>query len=125
MIIRIPLIEIEAGLIIGIDYKDKPKTFPAIFRAHFGTTVEICYLLVNEYRVLNAVPKSKPKHLLWGLLFLKQYSNETVLASQCRTTRKTFRKWCWAMIEELSNLEPSLVRLILMSIFIDMVKQNI
>ena len=112
MIIRFPTIETAAEWIMNIKVDEQPKTFPVTFRSHFGTTINICYQLINDHRILDAVKCSRPKHLLWALLLLKQYSIEHVLVSQCNTTRKTFRKWTWVIIEEISNLESSLVSLL-------------
>ena len=47
--------------------------------------------------------KLKPKHLLWSLMFLKQYSNETVLCALANTTPKTLRKWVWTVLEFLGG----------------------
>ncbi|KAG9414550.1 hypothetical protein AC1031_007957 [Aphanomyces cochlioides] len=45
------------------------------------------------------------KHLLWALMFMKQYSSEADHASIAGVDEKTFRKWCWFWIEKMSCLE--------------------
>jgi hypothetical protein len=46
-----------------------------------------------------------PKHLLWGLLFLKVYGTEDVLSDVVGMKRNTFRKWAWKIVEVLDNME--------------------
>ena len=48
--------------------------------------------------------KARPQHLLWALMFLKMYASTSVNASFARCDEKTFRKWCWKVIEALSSL---------------------
>ena len=43
-------------------------------------------------------------HLLWALMFLKCYNTVDYNASVVNVDRKTFRKWCWAIIHSLANL---------------------
>jgi hypothetical protein len=45
-----------------------------------------------------------------GSPFLKVYGNETTHASIVLTTQKTFQKWAWNVIEELSELSVLKVR---------------
>lgn len=46
-----------------------------------------------------------PKHLLWGLLLLRSYNREEVLAALVGVMEKTFRKWAWMVIEEISKID--------------------
>ena len=46
----------------------------------------------------------KPVHVLWTLLFLKVYATEQVLSKSCRCTAKTFGKWIWIIILEMTNI---------------------
>ena len=46
-----------------------------------------------------------PKHMIWGLLFLKQYNPEAISAGIAGVNEKTFRKWSWFFIEELPELK--------------------
>jgi hypothetical protein len=50
-----------------------------------------------------------PKNLLWGLLFLKVYGTEDVLSDMVGTTRNTFRKWAWKIVEVLDDMEAEVV----------------
>ena len=47
----------------------------------------------------------EPKHLFWGLAFLKIYSTEEVHCTLFQTTRTTFRKWSWAVVKMISSLK--------------------
>lgn len=47
--------------------------------------------------------KKQKKHLLWALLWLKHYTNEQSLATIVGVSCKTFRKWVWILIEDMSN----------------------
>ncbi len=50
------------------------------------------------------------KHLLWCLMLLKRYKTENVLCSSSGgEDKKTFWKWAWLFVEELSLLEPDVV----------------
>ncbi|ETV76974.1 hypothetical protein H257_09381 [Aphanomyces astaci] len=47
---------------------------------------------------------SRPKHLLWCLMFLKVYASESVHRCLSRADEKTFRKWVWLWVDLLANL---------------------
>jgi hypothetical protein len=47
---------------------------------------------------------AQPVHLLWTLYFLKHYHVEHDNAVFANCDVKTYRKWCWIMIEALSTL---------------------
>jgi hypothetical protein len=51
------------------------------------------------------VEPTTPVHLLWALMFLKIYSNETVHATLAGADEKTFRKWSWFWVSKLANLQ--------------------
>ncbi len=58
--------------------------------------------------------KSKPKHLLWTLYFLKVYTREapgcsTVGGSKGAIDPKTLRKWVWLFIERIAELADEVV----------------
>ncbi len=59
--------------------------------------------------------KSKPKHLLWTLYFLKVYPREApgcsaVGGSKGAIDPKTLQKWVWLFIERITELEDEVVR---------------
>lgn len=78
------------------------------FRALFGVGPTVCNQL---WQRCNFHPKTKMKHLLWGLLFLKVYATEPVLCSIADTTRRTFRKWSWRTAITIANQAPNIVRI--------------
>jgi hypothetical protein len=81
------------------------------FRSQFGVNWHVCehiWSLLDDYGKYRGC--REPKHLLWALLFLKVYGNETTHASIVFTSPKTFRKWAWNVIEELSELSVLKVR---------------
>ena len=43
-------------------------------------------------------------HLLWMLMFLKEYCNQDSLSSICHVTRKTFHHWVDIFLDRISNL---------------------
>lgn len=46
-----------------------------------------------------------PKHMLWGLLFMKVYSTEEAHSTVCGISRNTFRKWSWLMLNLISGIK--------------------
>jgi hypothetical protein len=80
------------------------------FREFFGTSLVIVdklwWLLVEN----DLLPKkSRPKHLLWALYFLKVCPKHSpgcsvVSVSSGAIDLKTFRKWVWMLIENIQEL---------------------
>jgi hypothetical protein len=65
--------------------------------------------------------KSKPKHLLWTLYFLKVYPKQspgcsTVGASGGAVDPKTMRKWVWQFIACIAELADDVVSFFMMFI---------
>ena len=80
------------------------------FRAYFGATSAICadiWQMINPREEISSFVK--PIHLLWGLMLMKVYATEEVLSGIAGVTEKTFRKWAWKLIKEVSTLSYSLV----------------
>jgi hypothetical protein len=89
-----------------------------IFRELFGTrllVVENLWFLLDE---LSLHPEGGlPKHLLWALHFMKAYPLQAqgcaaVGGSGGAVDPKTYRKWVWAYIEAVSDLELEVVSLL-------------
>jgi hypothetical protein len=53
----------------------------------------------NGFKVRHR--RAKQVHLLWALLFLSTYPTETEGCQMAHTTRNTYRKWVWIMIDEI------------------------
>ena len=104
--------EYEASTIITASRSH--TTFIRKFRAHFGTTPQICEKLWKMLDPCDQInERAKLKHLLWALLFMKIYGTESVLSSLVGVSEKTFRKWVWLFVEAISYLESEVVRNIL------------
>ena len=73
------------------------------FSGIYGATPQLCSRIWFTAS-LTLPPTTTPKHLLWALLFLKQYSNEHSMAKDCQCDEKTMRKWVWIVIECISKL---------------------
>lgn len=78
------------------------------FKALFGVTPVVCSIIWEKIRA--SIPKGgEPKHLLWALLFLKQYSDEHARRSTVGADEKTMRKWTWKFVELLSQMNVVLL----------------
>ncbi len=85
------------------------------FREFFGTSV----LVLEKVRELldrdSLLPEGgRPKHLLWALHFMKVYPKQSpgcsaVGASAGAVDPKTHRKWVWAFIDAVANLDDIVV----------------
>jgi len=86
-----------------------------VYRAHFGQSWQVhgrMWALLQLFCPHDF--KIKPKHLHWSAYFCKNYTNESTMASFCKCTEKTLRKWVWIMMECISEyVYPHVVRLFL------------
>jgi hypothetical protein len=81
------------------------------FRTLFGVGPDVAAHIWNHLsRYGWKPPSTRPKYLLWALLFLKNYGTETALAALAQTSRKTFRKWVWLLLPMIADMEPYVVR---------------
>jgi hypothetical protein len=53
---------------------------------------------------------AKPVHMLWGLLLLKLYCSEQVLAILAGVHEQTFRKWAWYFVDAVADLSVSVIK---------------
>lgn len=100
--------------ILGLRYIRKPLNHSVeaqdrTFRAHFGVGWIVSYeiwkaLTAYSEHYITPRPPIKPEHLLWCLHFLKTYDTEDRAVPFCRTSRKTYRKWVWEVMERLDDL---------------------
>ena len=82
------------------------------FISHFGIDPELCIQLwrcVVQNVILQGVQGYEKKHFLWGLLLMKVYGTEIVLASMCQTSAKTFRFWSKFTISQIAALRVTVV----------------
>jgi len=74
------------------------------FRAFFGICPRICALIWDM--IFPELPVTcHPRHLLWGLMFLKIYGTEHVHAAMVSADEKTLRKWQWEIVSALANMK--------------------
>ena len=75
------------------------------FRAMFGVSSRTAHLLWITLDIDVLGPRGgKRIHLLWMLMFLKEYCTQDSLSGLCGVTRNTFRKWVDAFLHRVSNL---------------------
>lgn len=74
----------------------------------FGVTPEVSSIIWEKLK--DELPEgSEPKHLLWSLLFLKQYCDEHNRRSILGADEKTIRKWTWVLVELLYKINVVLL----------------
>lgn len=73
------------------------------FKTFFGCSASICGKIWSLISAMDI--NVKPKHLLMGLHFLKQYNNEHVNAALFDCSETTFRYYSWKVIELLANMD--------------------
>ena len=76
-----------------------------VYRGLFGITLDMVFLL---WTVMN-VPKEGPScgrriHLMWILMFVKDYSNGKNLAGRCGICQKMYRGWVEQFIDHASKI---------------------
>lgn len=85
------------------DRKLSKQTGLRRFKSFFGITPSVCSIIWDSLK--NKIPaESAPKHLLWCLLFLKQYSVEHIRHTILNADEKTIRKWTWFYVKLLADL---------------------
>ena len=78
------------------------------FRAFFGTSpanVAIAWNRLAPFIQPEYHHTAQPRHLLWGLMFMKLYNSSSVLASFAGVSEKTFQEWQWQAVGWLADLE--------------------
>ena len=89
-----------AGLLPDdLDSKSEDRAFCSVFGTNWNVVAEVWKLIEKN----GANKSKKPIHLLWALNFLKIYTNEQSLVMMVGgATLKTYRKWVWIVLEEMS-----------------------
>ena len=77
------------------------------FRSFFGCGPKVVTDLWYETNFTNA--KTTPEHFLWGLLYMKVYASEEIMAMLAGCNRRTFRKWSWNCIFDMSDCSRRVV----------------
>lgn len=111
----------ELGMkLLNQKIKGSYKTRARRFKAFYGVEpVVIAKLWValfeSRWLFFAGVRGPKPIHLLWGLLFLRRYGTEEMMAVLTGVSEKTFRKWAWFYATGIANLDSVFVSLCLSS----------
>jgi hypothetical protein len=86
------------------------------FKAEFGVPTSVAAIVwqnVVESSFLrdniHGLKPPDPKHMLWALMLLKQYSNHETLAKAAQADVKTFRKWSELYLEAIAELDSTVV----------------
>lgn len=81
------------------------------------TLARAWYLLEKDGEYI--MPRGATKErFLYGLLLLKNYDTDENNAARCGSIdEKTFRKWAWWFLEELTNIEDVVVSRIIVILF--------
>lgn len=88
---------------MGHDIKKSVIVGTRRFKSFFGMSPNICSMIWSLLK--EKMPsESKPKHILWCLFFLKQYTVEHVRRTVFDTDEKTVRNWSWIFVELLADL---------------------
>ena len=96
------------------------------FRSVFGINPLICRHVWNLIACSpNAitVPTARPKHLLWALLFLKQYNSTEFNAAITGADEKTHRKWTWLFVTFIAEI--NVVSTIMLNQYYSHIKYNL
>lgn len=87
---------------------DVNKTNMRRFRANYGTSPGVCAILWNLIKPV--LPRwFKFPHLLWGLIFLKVYATESVIAPKLGVDEKTYRDYVWPVVKAIASVKSKVV----------------
>ena len=80
------------------------------FSNMFGPMPDVIYIIWKRLKKEDLIPtKGQPKHLLWGLMFLRTNMAEDMMTSITRSCRNTTRKWKWKLVYALKELKIKVV----------------
>jgi hypothetical protein len=82
--------------------------------SYFGATATVVAEIWNRLVVQNLLDvdsNPRPRHLLWSLLWLRQYNTEKMNRLLAGIDEKTYREWSWYFVELIrDHLEPDIIR---------------
>lgn len=83
--------------------RQKESTKTRRFTSFFEVSPYVCSVVWSK--ITRTAPIGfQPKHLLWGLSFLKQYTSEHNRHSILKADETTIRKWTWIAVKLISGL---------------------
>jgi len=100
--------------LVGINTRGSSKAVHRRFVAHFGAApneVSVVWkeLAKSGWLDFSGTRGAEPKHFLYALLFLKNYSVEEIHSCMAGCCEITFRKWAWFFAEGIANLDRRFV----------------
>lgn len=95
MIKMAPLVEADLFMNLWREMSSLQPSSPLVenirFQDFWWVSPKICSIAWNYLADWELMPRGgKPTHLLWELLFLKQYSTENIIANTVKTSEKRF-----------------------------------
>lgn len=78
------------------------------FRSFYGIGPDVFTLLWKK--VIGKPAGAQPKHLLWCMMYLKNYNKEHTNAAITKVDEKTFRSWVWRFVHLLADLDVVHIR---------------
>jgi hypothetical protein len=92
-------------------FKDRaPREEDRAFRALFGCGVHLVLILWNKLSSCDLIPKDGlVTHLLWTLMYCKQYGKWKTMRKLTKTDPKTLRKWIALFYDAIELIEPLVV----------------
>lgn len=74
------------------------------FKSFFGVSPNVCAVIWHLIKS-DSSSSNEPKHLLWALLFLKQYGTEHERRTILKKDEKTIRKWTFLYIKLIGEMD--------------------
>src|SRR5690349_12230480 len=96
------------GWRVTLSIPSNTATINWLFWAPLGCNPLICMHLWNWLGMVvpdGIVSFLRSKHLLWALLFLKQYQPTEITSALAAVDKKTFRYWSWKVIQYLAEID--------------------
>ena len=80
------------------------------FRMLFGCSPGVVLTVWNKLHSFGLVPENGVmKHLLWALMYAKQYAKWQTMRKLTSTDPKTLRHWIYQFFDAIASLEPHIV----------------
>jgi hypothetical protein len=92
-------------------FKDRaPHEEDRSFRALFGCAPNVVLTLWDKLVAFDLTPEGGAmKHLLWALMYAKQYGKWKTMRQLTSTDPKTLRNWIYKFFDAIALLEPFIV----------------
>ena len=97
-------LSLATDLILTMEQDNPNPENQIVFKHYFGISpmmADLVWVRLCDNGLKDRQRRVKQVHLLWALLFLFAYPKETMGCKMVHTTRNTYRKWVWIMINEI------------------------